>query len=75
MGFGDELGLHELAQVLADRVVVETEILRELGNVDGAFRIRDVAKDAVPSGITQRPGLLLERCVHASPFPIFSIVP
>ena len=59
-------GLHlvdELGQVLADGVVVETEMGGHLGDVGRAITVGDVAEDVVPGRITQRSRLLLQ-CRH-----------
>src|SRR5690606_17168050 len=50
----------QLRQVLTDRVVVEPEVLRELGDVHRAVRVDDVAEDPVAGRITQRSRLSLQ---------------
>ena len=58
---GHEIGVHELREVLSDRVVIEPEMLSELGNVDGPARVGHVSEDSVTSGVAECLRLLLQR--------------
>ena len=53
--------------MLANGVVIETEVLGEFGDVDWSIGIGEVAKDAVTGGVTQSTGLDLERSHWVSP--------
>jgi len=56
-----EIGVDQLRKVLADRVVIEAEVLREFGNIDRRARAGDIAKDRVTSGVAERACLFLQR--------------
>ena len=47
--------------MLADRIVVKTQMLGELRNLDGLRRTGDVPKELVTRWITERSGLKLQR--------------
>ena len=44
---GNEARLHQLRQMLSDRVVIEAEVRRELGNVNWRARVGDVTEDSI----------------------------
>lgn len=50
----DEAGLDELGEMLPDGIVVKTEMLGELGNLDGPRRVGDVPEEFVTSWIAER---------------------
>ena len=56
-----EAGLQQPGEVLPDGVVVEPEMIGELSDVDSLVGIGDVAEDAIPGGIAQRPRLASHR--------------
>jgi hypothetical protein len=56
----DEIGAHQLRQVLADCIVVEAEMRREFGDVDRPARIGDVPKDLMASWVAERSRLFLQ---------------
>lgn len=58
---GHEVSVHELREVLSDRVVIQPEMLSELGNVDGPARVGHVSEDCVASGVAECFRLLLQR--------------
>ena len=63
---GQEFGVDQLREVLSDRIVIEAEVLRELGDVNGCARIGHVAEDPVAGRIPERSCLFLE-CCHPDP--------
>ena len=65
MIFGDEAGIHELREVLADRVVVQAVVVCELRDVHRTLCVGHIPEDAVARRIAEGPGLFLKRC-HAS---------
>ena len=50
--------------MLPDRIVVETQVCGELGDVDGSARVGDVAEDLVPRGVAEGPRLFLQSVGH-----------
>ncbi len=62
----DETGVDELRHVLANGVVVEPNGGGELRDPDRAAGINDEPEDLVAGRVTERLGLLLEWCGHAS---------
>jgi hypothetical protein len=58
------MGGHELGEVLAHRVVVEVEAIREGAHAHGRGGLHDVPEDGMTGGISQRPRLLLERSLR-----------
>src|SRR5690606_22997988 len=60
-GLDDEPGGDELGHVLADGVVVEPDVLVDLGDADGPARVRDEPEDGVARRVAERTGLFLER--------------
>ena len=59
--FDHEIRVDQLRQVLSDRVVIEGEVRRELGDIDRRARVGHVAKDRVASRVAERSRLLLQR--------------
>ena len=56
----DEIGGHELGEVLAHSVVVELEPIGQLTHAHGRGALDDVTEDGVTGGIAERTRLLLE---------------
>jgi hypothetical protein len=57
----DEFGFDQLRQMLADGVVIEAEVFRELGNIDWRARVGDVTKDSMARRVAERSCLFLKR--------------
>ena len=62
--FTDQFGVDQLGEVLPDGVVVQTETIGELGDVDRAVGVGQVTEDLMPRRMAERPRLLLQRHGH-----------
>jgi hypothetical protein len=75
----EQAGVAELGQVLADAVVVELHVGRDLRHAHRIARLRHVPEDAVAGGIAERTSLALQQAVgigvsHPST-PLFGLPP
>jgi hypothetical protein len=59
----EEFGVYELCEVLADRVVVESEEFGELRDIDWSVDVEGVAIDSVAGGVSKGTRLSLEDVV------------